>query len=289
MCRAEVICDASAAASPVVGGLIGTAFTAADPLLGIAGQIPVLNIFIGDGADGTAAHPDGGNAGMFLGNGGAGYTPTTVGATGGNGGNGGFLGNGGTGGTGGPGGFSSLGAAIAGGDGGDGGHGGFIGSGGNGGAGGNGATGAAGVNPTGAPNLVHGALASACRTAATVAHGKAAAMVESSVVMAATAAPFVGCRRDGPDGGDARAVGAKAAPLVTGGSSVAGNGGNGGDGGDGATGVTGGTGTRGGIGGVGGTGGVVGLGGTAARVASVVAVAPARPAVPVAEVATAAR
>ncbi|MBS9534715.1 PecA family PE domain-processing aspartic protease [Mycobacterium sp. M1] len=50
---------------------------------------------IGDGADGTAAHPDGGNAGLLFGDGGNGY-----GATGSGGNAGFFLGNGGNAGTG---------------------------------------------------------------------------------------------------------------------------------------------------------------------------------------------
>ncbi|MDQ1716904.1 MAG: hypothetical protein QOE89_857, partial [Pseudonocardiales bacterium] len=107
-----VICNVSAAASPVVASIFGTAFGAADPLLDIAGQIPIINIFIGNGAAGTALHPDGGNAGILFGDGGAGFSPTTAGTAGGNGGSAGFFGNGGSGGTGGPGGFSPLGAPI---------------------------------------------------------------------------------------------------------------------------------------------------------------------------------
>src|SRR6478609_6501553 len=42
----------------------------ANPFLDIAGAIPGLNIFIGNGADGTAAHPDGFNGGFFAGSGG---------------------------------------------------------------------------------------------------------------------------------------------------------------------------------------------------------------------------
>ncbi|MBB5167976.1 hypothetical protein HNP02_007985 [Mycobacterium sp. AZCC_0083] len=152
-----LICNVSAAASPVVASIFGTAFGAADPLLDIAGQIPIINIFIGNGAAGTALHPDGGNAGILFGNGGAGFSPTTAGTAGGNGGSAGFFGNGGSGGTGGPGGFSPLGAPIAGGTGGNGGRARFIGNGGNGGAGGAGATGAAGVYLVGAPNPVPGA------------------------------------------------------------------------------------------------------------------------------------
>ena len=46
--------------------LFGAAFTLADPFLSIAGQVPIMNAFIGIGAAGTALHPDGGNAGLFL-------------------------------------------------------------------------------------------------------------------------------------------------------------------------------------------------------------------------------
>lgn len=73
----------------------------ANPFIDIAGTIPVLNIFIGNGQDGTAAHPDGFDGGLLIGSGGAGLTPTAAGATGGNGGRAGFfLGDGGAGGTG---------------------------------------------------------------------------------------------------------------------------------------------------------------------------------------------
>src|SRR5882757_2251116 len=76
-----------------------------DPLFDIAGLIPGLNIFIANGADGTATNPNGGNAGLFFGNGGNGFSRTTVGTgDGGNGGNGGmFIGDGGNGGNGAPG------------------------------------------------------------------------------------------------------------------------------------------------------------------------------------------
>src|SRR5882757_2774499 len=76
-------------------------FGLTNAFLDLAGAIPGLNLFIGNGADGTAAHPDGFNGGLFAGSGGNGYSPTTAGATGGNGGNGGlFMGNGGAGGAG---------------------------------------------------------------------------------------------------------------------------------------------------------------------------------------------
>lgn len=55
-----------------------------------------------NGADGTAANPDGQNGGLLWGNGGNGWNATTPGANGGNGGMGGlFGGNGGNGGNGG--------------------------------------------------------------------------------------------------------------------------------------------------------------------------------------------
>ncbi|WP_268768025.1 cellulase family glycosylhydrolase [Mycolicibacter heraklionensis] len=78
---------------------------------------------IGDGADGTAEHPDGGNGGLWFGDGGAGWDSTQAGVAGGDGGAAGWFGDGGDGGNGG------LGAAGgAGGDGGSlfgiGGHGG---------------------------------------------------------------------------------------------------------------------------------------------------------------------
>lgn len=86
---------------------------------------------IGDGADGTAAHPDGGNGGLWFGDGGNGWDSTEAGAAGGAGGDArGFFGNGGDGGEGG--------AGAHGGDGGDGGT--IFGFGGDGGAGGVGDT-----------------------------------------------------------------------------------------------------------------------------------------------------
>src|SRR4051794_28690215 len=114
-----------------------------DPFLDVAGAIPGLNTFIGNGADGTAAHPDGFNAGLFIGNGGDGYSPTEVGAAGGNGGNGAMFGNGGAGGNG-----ADGDATHAGGSGGAGGAAGSIGNGGIGGIGGDGGTGSDGVNAT---------------------------------------------------------------------------------------------------------------------------------------------
>ncbi|WP_459758371.1 PE family protein, partial [Mycobacterium riyadhense] len=58
---------------------------------------------IGDGANGTAANPNGGAGGLLYGNGGSGYTSTTTGVAGGIGGDAGLIGNGGAGGGGGAG------------------------------------------------------------------------------------------------------------------------------------------------------------------------------------------
>lgn len=70
---------------------------------------------IGDGSDGTAAHPDGGAGGLWFGDGGDGYDQSAnAGVAGGAGGDAGWFGNGGDGGAGG--------AGAAGGDGGDGGQ-----------------------------------------------------------------------------------------------------------------------------------------------------------------------
>ncbi len=120
---------------------------------------------IGDGANGTAANPNGGAGGLLYGNGGTGYSPTEAGMAGGAGGSAGLLGNGGSGGTGGAGAAGGVGgnggwwsgnggdggvgrtataAGGAGGLGGAGGHAWLHGDGGAGGAGGAGATGAAG-------------------------------------------------------------------------------------------------------------------------------------------------
>ncbi|WP_152630553.1 PE family protein, partial [Mycobacterium tuberculosis] len=97
---------------------------------------------IGNGADGTAANPNGGAGGLLYGNGGNGFSQTTAGLTGGTGGSAGLIGNGGNGGAGG-----------AGANGGAGGNGGWLyGSGGNGGAGGPGPAGA-----IGAPGVAGGA------------------------------------------------------------------------------------------------------------------------------------
>ena len=56
---------------------------------------------IGDGANGTAANPNGGAGGLLWGNGGNGYSQPTAGFVGGAGGAAGLIGNGGSGGTGG--------------------------------------------------------------------------------------------------------------------------------------------------------------------------------------------
>ncbi|CKO79633.1 Conserved protein of uncharacterised function%2C PE-PGRS family protein PE_PGRS19 (part1) [Mycobacterium tuberculosis] len=87
---------------------------------------------IGNGADGTAANPNGGAGGLLYGNGGNGFSQTTAGLTGGTGGSAGLIGNGGNGGAGGAGANGG-----AGGNGGNGGAGGFgipVGSGGAGGS-----------------------------------------------------------------------------------------------------------------------------------------------------------
>ena len=87
------------------GNLFGAAAlsagTTTDPftaLFDLAGAIPGVNLLIGNGADGTAAHPNGFNGGLFAGSGGDGYSSTIAGADGGHGGNAGwFWGNGGKG------------------------------------------------------------------------------------------------------------------------------------------------------------------------------------------------
>ena len=52
-------------------------------------QVFGLPDLFGNGADGTAASPNGENGGLIFGSGGAGYNSTTPGVAGGNGGNGG--------------------------------------------------------------------------------------------------------------------------------------------------------------------------------------------------------
>lgn len=66
---------------------------------------------IGNGADGTAAHPDGGDGGWLLGDGGDGWAGTDAGVAGGEGGAAGFFGDGGTGGDGGSGGAGGAGGS----------------------------------------------------------------------------------------------------------------------------------------------------------------------------------
>ena len=61
------------------GGLSAAPF---DPIFELFGAIPFVKIFIGNGADGTAANPNGGNAGLFAGNGGDGFSPTVPGTPG---------------------------------------------------------------------------------------------------------------------------------------------------------------------------------------------------------------
>src|SRR5262249_29162040 len=65
---------------------VGAGLQIADPILDIAGAIPVLNVFIGNGADGTAAHPNGFNGGLLIGSGGDGWTSNVAGVDGGDGG-----------------------------------------------------------------------------------------------------------------------------------------------------------------------------------------------------------
>jgi hypothetical protein len=63
---------------------------------------------IGNGLDGTADDPDGGNGGLWFGDGGDGWNSTTAGVAGGNGGNAaGWIGDGGIGGDGGAIGFEA--------------------------------------------------------------------------------------------------------------------------------------------------------------------------------------
>ncbi|QLL05379.1 PecA family PE domain-processing aspartic protease [Mycobacterium vicinigordonae] len=107
-----------------------TAASLLDPVLDVINaptQFLLGRPLIGDGANGTAASPNGGAGGILWGNGGNGFSQTGSGLTGGAGGSAGLIGNGGAGGTGG----------VNGGAGGPGGNGGWlIGNGGNGGAGG---------------------------------------------------------------------------------------------------------------------------------------------------------
>ena len=62
---------------PIGGGGISAAFL--DPVYDIFGLIPGLNIFVSNGIDGTAASPNGGNAGLLAGNGGNGFSRIVAG------------------------------------------------------------------------------------------------------------------------------------------------------------------------------------------------------------------
>jgi hypothetical protein len=85
--------NASPLQAVVAGAQSLAVFSPAQELLG--------RPLIGNGANGTAASPNGGAGGLLYGNGGTGYSESTPGAAGGNGGNAGLIGNGGTGGAGG--------------------------------------------------------------------------------------------------------------------------------------------------------------------------------------------
>ena len=62
----------------LAGGVVGTATSITDPFFSLATAIPFFNVFVSNGADGTAANPNGGNAGILAGNGGKGYTSTVA-------------------------------------------------------------------------------------------------------------------------------------------------------------------------------------------------------------------
>ena len=100
---------------------------------GLINTIAGSNV-IGDGADGTQAHPEGGAGGWLFGDGGTGWDSNEDGLPGGNGGSAGMFGNGGRGG--------ASGAGVTGGKGGAGGW--LLGNGGDGGMGGPGAGGGVG-------------------------------------------------------------------------------------------------------------------------------------------------
>ncbi|MCV7074822.1 PE family protein, partial [Mycobacterium szulgai] len=89
-----------------VGSYLATEIAVTAPLLA-AINAPTETLLgrplIGDGANGTAASPNGQPGGLLYGNGGTGYSPTTAGVGGGAGGAAGLIGNGGAGGTGGTG------------------------------------------------------------------------------------------------------------------------------------------------------------------------------------------
>jgi hypothetical protein len=61
----------SAVASFAGPGNLADPFGVPTAFLSLAGAIPIVNVFIGNGADGTAAHPDGFNGGIFACNGGS--------------------------------------------------------------------------------------------------------------------------------------------------------------------------------------------------------------------------
>jgi hypothetical protein len=123
---------------PLIQGVLGVINAPTEAVLG--------RPLIGNGADGTAASPNGGAGGLLLGNGGVGYSSTTPGVAGGAGGAAGLIGNGGPGGAGG--------ANAAGGPGGQSGF--LLGTGGTGGQGGAGAAGGAGGNAVLLGNGGHG-------------------------------------------------------------------------------------------------------------------------------------
>ncbi|WP_373194023.1 PE family protein, partial [Mycobacterium marinum] len=84
---------AAAEATNAGQALLGAVNAPAQALLG--------RPLIGNGIDGTATNPNGGDGGLLYGNGGNGYSQTDGGLAGGKGGNAGLIGNGGAGGNGG--------------------------------------------------------------------------------------------------------------------------------------------------------------------------------------------
>lgn len=122
-----------------VGRYVSVEAASANPLLD-AINTPTMTLLgrplIGDGANGTASHPNGGAGGLLWGNGGNGFSQPAGGGTGGYGGDAGLVGNGGAGGNGG-----AANGSGTGGQGGGGGNGGWLwGNGGKGGTGGLGGT-----------------------------------------------------------------------------------------------------------------------------------------------------
>ncbi|WP_338129861.1 PGRS repeat-containing protein, partial [Mycobacterium montefiorense] len=81
---------AAAEATNAGQALLGAVNAPAQALLG--------RPLIGNGIDGTAANPNGGDGGLLYGNGGNGYSQTDGGLAGGKGGNAGLIGNSGAGG-----------------------------------------------------------------------------------------------------------------------------------------------------------------------------------------------